>query len=69
MISYILNGAWGKDVPSDKLEKALIDFGVDLKVELRKDGLSNIRISIDDEKILSVKKKVTRKRKTTTKKI
>jgi len=57
MIEYSLNGAWGKTIPSEELAKALSDFGVSVDVELRKDGLSNVKICIDDEKILQPEKK------------
>ena len=63
MIEYTLNGAWGKVIPDEKLIKAILDFGIDLKVEARRDGLSNVKITIDDEKILSGKKKAPRKSK------
>ena len=65
MIEYILNGAWGKVIPDEKLTKAILDFGIDLKVEARRDGLSNVKIIIDDEKILSSKKRTPRKSKAT----
>ena len=58
MLSYSLQGAWGKDIPDKKLSKALSDFGVKLDVEARKDGLSNIKIVIDDDKILEKTKKI-----------
>ena len=57
MIEYSLNGAWGKEVPSDELAKVLENFGVTLTVEQRKDGLSNVKICIDDEKILQPEQK------------
>lgn len=57
MIEYSLNGAWGKTIPDDKLKEALADFGVELDVEARRDGLTNVRIKIDDEKILKRKKR------------
>lgn len=57
MIEYSLNGAWGKTIPDEKLKEALSDFGVELEVEARRDGLSNVKIQIDDEKILKRKKR------------
>lgn len=63
MISYALHGAWGKDIPDEELTKALLDFGIELKVEARKDGLSNVNIDIDDEKILKRKKGTPRRSK------
>lgn len=65
MINYTLNGAWGKTIPDEKLKKALLDFGIELEVEPRRDGLSNININIDDEKILQSKKRAPRKSKAT----
>lgn len=63
MIEYSLFGAWGKTIPDEKLKEALTNFGIQLEVEARKDGLSNVKISIDDEKILHSKKRTGRKRK------
>ncbi len=60
MIEYSLNGAWGKTIPDEKLKERLADFGIDLEVEARRDGLSNVRIRIDDEKILKRKKRANR---------
>lgn len=59
MIEYSLNGAWGKTIPDENLKKALADFGVELDVEARRDGLSNVKITIDDEKILKRKKRTS----------
>lgn len=65
MIEYSLNGAWGKTIPDEKLKEVLADFGIGLDVEARCDGLSNVKIKIDDEKILKRKKRnSTRKNKT-----
>ena len=57
MIEYLLNGAWGKVIPDEKLKKTLSDFGIELEVEARRDGLSNVKIKIDDEKILKRRKR------------
>lgn len=57
MIEYSLNGAWGKTIPDEKLKEILSDFGVEFEVEARRDGLSNVKIRIDDEKILKRKKR------------
>ena len=57
MIEYSLHGAWGKTIPDEKLKEILSDFGVELEVEARRDGLSNVKIRIDDEKILKRKKR------------
>lgn len=65
MISYSLNGAWGKTIPDEKLKKALLNFGIELEVEPRRDGLSNVKINIDDEKILQTKKRAPRRSKAT----
>lgn len=65
MISYTLNGAWGKTIPDDKLKKSLLDLGIELEVEARRDGLSNVKINIDEDKILNGQKKAVRKRRTT----
>ena len=62
MIQYSMIGAWGKTIPDKELLKALSNFGVVLDVELRKDGLSNVKISIDDEKILKNAKKASGKK-------
>ena len=67
MIRYSLQGAWGKDIPDKKVLKALSDFGVKLDVSARKDGLSNIIIEINDEKILGKSTKEPSTKKVTTK--
>ena len=66
MIKYSLQGAWGNVIPDKKLLKALSDFGIELNVERRKDNLSNIKLSIDDDKIL--KKDLGKKTSSSTKK-
>lgn len=66
MIEYSLNGAWGKTIPDEKLKEMLLDFGVELEVEARRDGLSNVKIRIDDEKILKRKKRSRTVKKSTT---
>lgn len=66
MIEYSLNGAWGKTIPDEKLKEMLLDFGVELEVEERRDGLSNVKIRIDDEKILKRKKRSRTVKKSTT---
>ncbi len=66
MIEYSLNGAWGKTIPDEKLKEILLDFGVELEVEARRDGLSNVKIRIDDEKILKRKKRSRTVKKNTT---
>lgn len=55
MIEYSLNGAWGKTIADEDLKKALADFGVELDAEARRDGLSDVKIKIDDEKIMKKK--------------
>ena len=65
MIEYSLNGAWGKTIPDEKLKKALADLGITLEVEARRDGLSNVKISIDSEKILRNKKRTNTKKSKT----
>lgn len=62
MIEYLLNGAWGKTVPDEELLKKLADFGVELTVEARHDGLSKVAIRIDDEKILRKKTRAAGRR-------
>lgn len=66
MIEYSLSGAWGKTIPDEKLKEILMDFGVELEVEARRDGLSNVKIRIDDEKILKRKKRSRTVKKSTT---
>lgn len=62
MIEYLLKGAWGKTIPDEKLIEVLSDFGVELEVEARRDGLSDVKIRIDDEKILKRKKRTAAKK-------
>lgn len=45
----------------ENLKRALADFGVELDVEARRDGLTNVIIKIDDENILKRKKRTSRK--------
>ncbi|MBQ2695100.1 hypothetical protein IJG04_00455 [Candidatus Saccharibacteria bacterium] len=61
MITYKLNGAWGNEVPDEKLTKVLSDLGIKLEVEARTDGLSNVQIAIDDKKVMKGKKRATKK--------
>ena len=65
MIEYIRNGAWGKVVPDSELNDALQYAGIQLTVERRRDGLSNVKINIDDEKILQRWKRYGRKKQKT----
>lgn len=62
MIEYSLNGAWGNTIPDEKLTEVLNDLGVELKVEARRDGLSNVRIRIDEAKVMRRKKKASSKK-------
>lgn len=63
MLSYSMKGAWGKDIPNTDLLKALKGMGISLEVEPRNDGLSNVKIEIDDKKVLAAGKKKTTARK------
>lgn len=65
MIEYSLNGAWGKTIPDENLKRALADFGVEFDVEARRDGLTNVKIKIDDESILKRKKRASRRSNST----
>lgn len=57
MIEYSLNGAWGKEIPEEQLLERLSDFGIEMSVERRKDALYDIKISIDNEKIMKRRKR------------
>ena len=63
MIDYSLNGAWGNTIPDQKLKEALADLGIFLDVEARRDGLTNVKISIDDAKILNRRKRSASRKK------
>lgn len=63
MIEYLMNGAWGDEIPDEQLLERLSDLGIEMSVERRKDNLLTIKMSIDNEKIMK-----RRKRKTGTKK-
>lgn len=63
MIEYSINGAWGDEIPNEQLLERLSDFGIEMSVERRRDNLLNIKMCIDNEKIMK-----RRKRKSSTKK-
>ena len=63
MIEYLMNGAWGAEIPDEQLLERMADFGIEMSVERRKDNLLTIKMRIDNEKIMK-----RRKRKPSTKK-
>lgn len=64
MIEYSMNGAWGKEIPEEQLLERLSEFGIEMSVERRKDALFNIKICIDNEKIMKRRKRKTSNKNT-----
>lgn len=58
MIEYSINGAWGDEIPNEQLLERLLDFGIEMSVERRRDNLLNIKMCIDNEKIMKRRKRI-----------